>query len=79
MKQEITLDNLKIGTSAKVIKINNEGTIRRRLLDLGLVPGTTITAVLSSPFNDPIAYKIRNATIAIRKCDSKNIIMEELM
>lgn len=78
MKQKVTLDNLKIGKSCKVIKLNNEGTIRRRLLDLGLVPGTIITAILSSPFNDPIAYKIRNATIAIRKCDSKNIIVEEL-
>lgn len=78
MKQEITLNNLKIGKSGKVIKINNEGTIRRRLLDLGLIPGTIVTALLKSPFKDPIAYKIRNATIAIRKCDSKNIIVEEL-
>ena len=78
MKQQITLDNLKIGKSCKVIKLNNEDTIRRRLLDLGLIPGTIIEAILSSPFNDPIAYKIKNATIAIRKCDSKNIIVEEL-
>ena len=78
MKQEITLDNLKIGNSCKIIELNNEGSIRRRLLDLGLIPGTIITAVLSSPFNDPIAYKIKNATIAIRKNDSKNIIVEEL-
>lgn len=78
MKQEITLDNLKIGNSCKIIELNNEGSIRRRLLDLGLIPGTIITAVLSSPFNDPIAYKIKNATIAIRKSDSKNIIVEEL-
>lgn len=78
MKQEFTLDNLEIGKSCKVIRVDNTGTIRRRLLDLGVVPGTIIMAVLSSPFNDPIAYKIKNATIAIRKCDSKNIIVEEL-
>lgn len=78
MKQIITLDNLKIGRSSKVIKINNTGTIRRRLLDLGIVPGTIITAELSSPFKDPVAYRIRNALIAIRKNDSKNIIVEEL-
>lgn len=78
MKQEITLDTLKVGKSCKVVKINNEGSIRRRLLDLGLIPGTIITAVLSSPFKDPIAYKIKNAVIAIRKSDSKNIVVEEL-
>jgi len=78
MKQEFTLDSLKIGKCCKVVKVNNNGTIKRRLLDLGLIPGTVVKAVLSSPFKDPIAYKIRNATIAIRKCDSKNIIVEEL-
>ena len=78
MKQEFTLDNLRIGESCRVVEIRNNGSIRRRLLDLGLVPGTIVTAVLISPFKDPIAYKIRNATIAIRKSDSKNIIVEEL-
>lgn len=78
MNQIFTLDNLKVGKCCKVLKINNEDDIRRRLLDLGLIPGTIIEAVLISPFKDPIAYKIKNATIAIRKCDSKNIIVEEL-
>ena len=78
MKKEITLDKLKIGKTAKIIQINNTGTIRRRLLDIGFIPGTIITATLSSPFKDPIAYKIKNAIIAIRKCDSKDIIVEVL-
>ena len=76
MKQEITLDKLKIGETAKVISVNNTGTIRRRLLDIGLIPNTLVTAVLASPFRDPIAYRIKNALIAIRKCDSKHIVVE---
>lgn len=78
MNQVITLNQLKIGKSCRVLKINNIGSIRRRLLDLGLVPGTIIIAELSSPFNDPVAYKIKNALVAIRENDSKNIIVEEL-
>lgn len=78
MKQILTLNNLKIGASGRIIEIKNEGTIRRRLLDLGFVPGTVIKAELSSPFYDPIAYRIKNALVAIRKDDSKNIIVEEL-
>lgn len=78
MNQIFTLDNLKIGQCCRIVKIQNEGTIRRRLLDLGLIPGTIVEAILVSPFHDPVAYKIKNATIAIRKCDSKNIIVEEL-
>ncbi len=78
MSQVLTLDCLKVGRSAKVIQINNTGSIRRRLLDLGLIPGTIIKAELANPFQDPIAYQIRNALIAIRKEDSRNILVEEL-
>lgn len=75
---EKTLDNLEIGKSCKVISLNNLGNIKRRLLDIGLVPGTIVTAILKSPFNDPIAYKIKNAIIAIRKSDSREIVVEEI-
>ncbi len=78
MKNVITLNNLKIGKSAKVIEVKNTGSIRRRLLDLGFIPGTIVTAYLKSPFQDPIAYRIKNATIAIRKTDSQSILVEEL-
>ena len=52
MNQIFTLNQLKIGKSAKVIKLINTGTIRRRLLDLGIVPGTIIKEQLISHFND---------------------------
>ena len=71
-----TLDCLKVGEKAKIINLNNTGSIRRRLLDMGLVSGTIIECVLISPFKDPVAYKIRNATIALRKNDSKLIEIE---
>lgn len=76
-KMEIkTLDQLKIGEKGKVLKLDNQGTIRRRLLDIGLTPGTLVECTLESPFHDPVAYKIRNATIALRKEDSKLIQIE---
>ena len=78
MYKKITLDKLRIGKSAKVLKITNLDNIKRRMLDMGLIEGTIITAELVSPFNDPKAYRIRNALIAIRNEDSKNIIVEEL-
>ena len=73
-----TLDKLKIGNSAKIIKVNNNGSIRRRLLDIGLIPGSIVTSYLESPFKDPIAYKIKNAIIAIRKNDSKKIEVDTI-
>lgn len=67
-----TLDKLELGKKAKVISIKNSN-IKRRLLDIGLIENSIVTSYLVSPFKDPIAYKIKNAIIAIRKSDSKNI------
>lgn len=62
------LSNLDLGESAEVITISSasRGPERRRLLDLGIVPGTTITAEARSPGGDPTAYRIRGSLIALR-------------
>lgn len=78
MNNLITLNNLKLGNKCIIKRIDNEGSIRRRLLDIGLIPGTIITSILESPFKDPVAYEIRNAIIAIRREDSKKILVEEI-
>jgi Fe2+ transport system protein FeoA len=43
------------------------GMERRRLLDLGFVPGTPVEAAISSVFNDPVAYRVKGALIALRR------------
>lgn len=63
----MTLDMLKAGQSAVVTKIHNLDAERRRLLDLGILPGTTIENVMFSPLGDPIAYRVRRATVALRR------------
>lgn len=64
----ITLDQLAVNESAAVVGISPacRGPQRRRLLDLGVVPGTEIRAVMRSAAGDPIAYDIRGALIALR-------------
>lgn len=63
-----TLADIAPGESARVIGIDRacRGAQRRRLLDLGVVPGTRIAAVLRSAGGDPIAYDIRGALIGLR-------------
>lgn len=67
---KILLTSLPIDTSATVINLNCTGIIRRRLLDLGIVKGTTITPILKSPSGDPTAFLVRGSTIALRKEDA---------
>ena len=69
----MTLNNLSVGEICIIKKIKDSSKIKRRLLDIGLIPGTKVECVLSSPSNDSLAYLIRGTTIAIRKIDSKEI------
>lgn len=70
-----SLADLPIGERSHVAELNSTGTNRRRMLDLGLVPGTEIEAVLKSPSGGVAAYLIRGALIAIRREDAENIII----
>ncbi len=67
------LNQLSVGQKAVVSSLKNTGSIKRRLLDMGLLPGTEIECLFTSPFGDPVAYRIRQAIVAIRKSDAKNI------
>lgn len=63
------LSGLKPGHKGKVVSISpaSRGPERRRLMDLGIVPGTMIEAEMRSPSGDPTAYRIRGALIALRR------------
>lgn len=67
------LCDMKVGDKAIVKKVKTNDNIKRRLLDIGLIEGTKIECLLKSPLNDPTAYLIRGAIIAIRKDDCKDI------
>lgn len=71
------LNELDINTSAKIDKLLCSGDIKRRLLDLGITKGTTITPIFKSPLNNPIAYEVRGSIFAIRNEDSKYIEVVE--
>ncbi|GFI61523.1 hypothetical protein IMSAG049_00682 [Clostridiales bacterium] len=67
------LDQLKEGEQAKVVRLDSSGSIRRRLQDIGLVPGSYIKCLLKSPLGDPVAYDICGAVIALRKEETDKI------
>ncbi len=69
------LADLPTGERCRVASLISNGSNRRRMLDLGLVPGTEIEAVLKSPSGGVTAYLIRGTLIAIRQEDAVNIII----
>lgn len=70
-----SLNNLPIGKKGTVTGLLSRGNERRRMLDLGLVKGTTVEAIQKSPSGDPIAYFIRGAVIALRDEDAEKIMV----
>ncbi len=71
-----TLSKLNPDECGIVATVGGEHSMKRRLYDLGIVPGTKITCIYKAPLGDPKAYFVRGATIALRSDDSSNIILE---
>ncbi len=71
------LSGLPLGETAQVQSIDRacRGAERRRFMDLGILPGTRITAEMRSPGNDPTAYRIRGALIALRREQADRIVI----
>ncbi|MGL4485347.1 MAG: FeoA family protein [Anaerovoracaceae bacterium] len=69
----MTLDKLTVGETAKVIKVNGEGEIRRHLLAMGITPGTEITLRKKAPMGDPLELKLRGYVLSIRKNEAVKI------
>ncbi len=76
MDRTQTLHGMREGASARVKALLNDGSMRRRLQDMGLIEGTPVLCLQRSPSGDPIAYLIRGAVIALREEDSSKILIE---
>ncbi len=72
----IPLHKVPADQKANIIAIRCHGLKRRRLFDLGLIPGTKIKTLHKSPYGNPIAYLVRGAVIAMRNEDAQKIIVE---
>ena len=73
MKPHVCLNDLQPGQQAIVQELRSTGSIRRRLLDMGLIQNTIVQCLGRSPGGDPSAFLIRGAVIAIRAVDGKHI------
>ena len=76
MKGFCRLDRIQPGQRAVVRRLYTKGSMRRRLLDIGLIENTEVECIGRSPAGDPSAFLIRGAVIAIRACDCADIEIE---
>jgi Fe2+ transport system protein FeoA len=68
---------LPVGASAVVRRVGSVRPVARRLMELGLVPGTTVTLTRIAPLGDPIELRLRNYALSIRRAEALTIEIDE--
>ena len=71
-----TLRDVKIGKTAKVVKLHGEGALRRRIMDMGITKGVSIKVMKVAPLGDPIEITVRGYELTLRKADCEKIEVE---
>ena len=71
-----TLKDIKCGDSARVVKVFGEGTVKRRIMDMGITKGAEIYVRKEAPLGDPIEVTVRGYQLSIRKADAEMIAVE---
>ena len=71
-----TLKDLKVGQTAKVVKLHGEGAVRRRIMDMGITKNVEIFVRKVAPLGDPIELAVRGYELSIRKADAEIIEIE---
>ena len=71
-----TLNQLKPGERATIIKVGGEGPVHRRILDMGVVSGAEIKVVRVAPLGDPVEFLIKGYNLSLRKSEAQQIQVE---
>ncbi|MBP3620775.1 MAG: ferrous iron transport protein A [Lachnospiraceae bacterium] len=72
----MTLRDLKPGQSGVVASIGGAGNIRRRVLEMGVTPGTKIDVIKVAPLGDPVEVVLRGYNLSLRKEEAEAITMQ---
>lgn len=71
--EEMTLNELRQGETAIILKIHGHGAFRKRVIEMGFTRGRKITAVLSAPLRDPVKYSLMGYEVSLRRSEARLI------
>ena len=75
MTGELSLAALGVGARARVIAVKGSGTVARRLMEMGVVPGAPVRVIKAAPLGDPIEIRVRGYHLALRRAEAQSIIV----
>ena len=71
-----TLKEVACGETAKVKKLNGEGPVKRRIMDMGITKGVDVFVRKLAPLGDPVEITVRGYELSVRKADAEMILVE---
>jgi ferrous iron transport protein A len=69
----MNLEGVAIGVPVTVTQVGGERAFRRRLMELGILPGTEIVVMRIAPLGDPIELRVRGCLLSIRRAEARSI------
>ncbi len=76
LEKEMQLNELAKGVAARVLRVSGTGAGRRRLLEMGIIPGSAITVERVAPLGDPIEVLIKGYHLSLRKREAAEVFVE---
>ena len=71
-----TLKDVNVGETVTVVKLEGEGAVKRRIMDMGITKGTSVYVRKVAPLGDPVEVTVRGYELSIRKADAQIIVVE---
>ena len=71
-----TMRDTKVGENVKVVRLNGEGAVKRRIMDMGLTKGTEVYVRKVAPLGDPVEIHVRGYELSLRKADAEMVEVE---
>ena len=72
----MTLDNTPLGSTVRIVSLENSDVVTLRLMEMGMVPGSAVRVVKSAPLGDPIQICVGNYHLALRRNEARAITVE---
>lgn len=79
MPSPIGLRQLRINQQARIVAVQAQGDLGRRIREMGLIPGTQITVIGRAPLKDPVALRLMDFTLTLRNNEADHILVDPLV
>lgn len=69
----MTLKDAKVGQTVRVVRLNGDGALKRRIMDMGITKGTSLYVKKLAPLGDPMELTVRGYELSLRKADAEMV------